>query len=299
MSPTGPRASDTPGVIGQRPLGSVLRRMRLAATERLLARLAGRHRADGLPDLAVPAFDHVGRQVVVWGRYEREELALLLRCAAPHLVGRGGVCLDVGANVGNHALAFAPHFHRVLAFEPHPRTAALLRANAMLAANVEVLELALSDHDGRALLAAPAGNAGMAKLQGEGASSGTPVALRRLDGLAQLTAQRVAMIKIDVEGHEAAVLRGGAELLRRDRPVVVFEQTPDGIGDDGDCEPLRLLREAGYAEFWTLEQLPREGRSRWLNRLRRLLLGDTLRLVRVQRLQRRFHAMVVALPGPR
>ena len=272
-----------------------LQRMRMAATSRYLADLGRRHLREGLPQLATFAFDHVGRAITIWGRYEREELELLMAATAP-LLARDGVCLDVGANIGNHAVFFADHFGTVLAFEPNPRCFALLQINAALKDNIECFCVGLSDADGHATLNVPPGNAGMASLAGSPAAGGAAVIceLRRLDGLQALASRRVAMIKIDVEGHEPEVLRGARELLRRERPVVVFEQSAEAIVD-GSSESIDLLRGAGYSRFWAVEHRPASG-SRLLDLALRLLVGERLRLVECGRFEKRFHSMIVALP---
>lgn len=272
--------------------------MRIAVTGRYLATLQRQHLRDGMPQVAAFAFDHVGQSITLWGRYERDELDLLMQAVAPHLAA-GGVCLDVGANIGNHAVFFADHFAEVLAFEPNPRTFALLQFNAGLRSNIRCFNVGLSDVDERASLSVPADNIGMATLHGSAGSGGLRVdcELRRLDGLLGLEALaqcRVSMVKIDVEGHEPEVLRGAHELLARDRPVVVFEQTAAEI-NGGSSIAIELLRSAGYQHFWTIEHLP-ASRSRWLNLARRVVFGERLRVVECERFEKRFHSMIVALP---
>lgn len=285
-------------VVHERRSSDTVARMGAAWVGRYLARRARRHLDDGLPQLAMFGFDHVGRAVTVWGRYERDELELLLETLnATQLLGRDGLCLDIGANIGNHALFFAPHFAQVLAFEPNPRTFTLLQLNATLAPNVRCFNVGLSDAAGSARLAVPADNIGMATLQPGAEGQAVACELQRLDDLPELTGQRVALVKIDVEGHEAAVLRGARAMLERDRPVVVFEQTAEDI-TDGCSSAMAVLREAGYGRWWTLEVQP-SGPWRWLNLVRRLLFGEVHRFVECDRLERRFHSMVVALPGRR
>lgn len=284
----------------QRHHRDTLARMAAAWVGRWLARRAQRFHAEGLPQLAVFGFEHVGRAVTVWGRYERDELDLLLQAlraegllptSGPH----PGLVLDIGANIGNHTLFFAPLAREVWAFEPNPRTGALLALNAALAPNVRVFHVGLSDKAGSATLHVPADNVGMATLQPGAPGQAVACTLQRLDDLPGLAQERVALVKIDVEGHEAAALRGGLQLLRRERPVVVFEQLASEVRADGGSATLDVLREAGYRRFWTL-QPPPEGRWRWLNLLRRLFTGDTLCLAECQRLAPRFHSMVIALP---
>lgn len=280
-------------VIQVRQLARVARRMHAAHVGRELQRLARQHLRDGLPQPAVFAFDHVGTAIALWGRYERDELELLMEALAPHLVA-AGVCLDVGANIGNHALFFADHFAGVLAFEPHLRTYRLLELNAELRPNIRCWNFGLSDTDGPARLAVMVENIGMATLHG-GAGAAVDCELRRLDGLDLLGGQRVSLIKIDVEGHEAAVLRGASALLARDRPVVVFEQAAAEL-EGGSSASIELLRQHGYRRFWTFERTP-AARWRWLGLLRRLLFGDVVRLVECSVFEKRFHSMIVALPA--
>ena len=286
-------------LVHQRRLTHTLARMQAAWVGRWLARRAQRHAADGLPQLALFGFEHVGRAISVWGRYERDELELLREALQARGLWRGdGLCLDIGANIGNHALFFAPHFREVWAFEPNPRTFTLLQLNAQLAANVRCFNIGLSDTAGAATLSVPAHNIGMATLQPGAAGVAVACELQRLDDLPGLAAQRVALLKIDIEGHEPAALRGALALLQRDRPVVVFEQLPEDIDAQGSSPTMAVLREAGYTRWWTLQTQP-AGASRWLNLLRRLLFGETQSLVECDHLARRFHSMVVALPAAR
>src|SRR5204863_5826088 len=76
------------------------------------------------------------------------ELAVLAE-----LVPRGGISVDVGANVGFFAYALADSADRVFAFEPSPDYAFFARW--MLRGRAEVRELALSDVSGRGTLCVP------------------------------------------------------------------------------------------------------------------------------------------------
>jgi FkbM family methyltransferase len=278
-----------------------LARMFAAWLCRWLARRAQRFHAEGLPQLAVFGFEHVGRAITVWGRYERDELELLLQALRaegllPEQGASSGLILDIGANIGNHALFFAPHAQEVWAFEPNPRTATLLALNAELAPNVRVFPFGLSDRAGSATLHVPADNLGMATLQAGASGQAVACSVQRLDDLPGLHAGPVVLVKIDIEGHEAAALRGGLQLLRRHRPVVVFEQLASEVRADGSTATLAVLREAGYRRFWTLVHNP-AGHSRVGNLLRRLLGGETLHFEACEALAPRFHSMVVALPA--
>lgn len=205
--------------------------------------------------------DAIGRRVRGVGAYEREVLAAIACIAAG--VSRCGVALDVGANIGNHAITLSRSFSRVLAFEPNPVMAAALKANALLngCTNIEVLEQGLSDRSTCGVLRQKqAGNSGTFEfVEGEdeasppleGADVAVAVAVMRGDDVLQANlspSDRIAMIKVDVEGCELAVLRGLVSHLERDRPVVCFE-----VRSPAEGEPVRrFLEDLGYLNFYAI-----------------------------------------------
>lgn len=182
--------------------------------------------------------------------YEPETSALL-----DVLIGDDDVVFDVGANWGYYALFIASRdgFRgRVEAFEPFPPTFGDLArtvAEAGLAATIGVHDWALSDRDGAATMAAWDGvQSGLARL-GAARSAGArrlEVPLRRLDSLAL---PDPAVIKIDAEDHEEAVLSGAGALLRRARPMVVFENWLNRATPRLTVGPLAVLADAGFRLF--------------------------------------------------
>jgi len=173
------------------------------------------------------------------------EISGLLSYLAPRLA----VVYDIGANWGFYPLllgtdpSFAGEIH---AFEVTPRTAADLRhvvASAGLAERVRIHAYGLSDRDGEARLEATR-HSYLARIVGADHAGATePVTVRRLDGLGLPPPQ---LIKLDVEGHEAAVLRGAAALLGRHRPLIVFESWHQPEQPERMLEPLRILAALGY-----------------------------------------------------
>lgn len=270
----------------------------------VLRPLARRHLAAGIRPLAVMSFDLIGSAIQVHGRWEGELLDLLGDYVQARADLAEGTMVDVGANIGTHALALAPHFAATLAFEPHPVMSQLLKINCRAAPSIEVLELALSDRVGEAELRSSADNQGGSSLTPAFGMAGqaAPQAVHRvacatLDSvLAERGGVDVSLVKIDIEGHEAAALRGMCETLARCSPVVVFEQAA-GQFSEGRSPSIDLLREAGYNRFLVPVRNADLGPGLWrgaLGGLVRCVVGTRMTLASVTRFEARDYDMILA-----
>ena len=146
----------------------------------------------------------------------------------PALCDRARVSVDVGANLGGYTLLLRKHSARVIAYEPNPDLATRLERVFRLSRSVEVRRCALSDTSGLAALRVPSdhGRSTIEAANDIGGREASPVEVetRRLDeeGLGE-----VGFIKIDVEGHELAVLRGAEGILRRCQPALLIEASEE------------------------------------------------------------------------
>ena len=130
--------------------------------------------------------------------------------------------MDVGANIGNHALYFAiTRGAAVHAFEPNPTSRHYLQKSldANRVEGVIVHAEALSDQQGTASLV-ESDDLGMVSVAPNRAGE---VRLARLDDFHFPGDPRVGLLKIDVEGSEAAVLAGAARTVRLHHPVIAVE----------------------------------------------------------------------------
>ena len=143
-----------------------------------------------------------------------------------HLVEAGTTAIDVGASIGMFSAEMARHAGKVLAFEANPEVAAFTRA--VVARNVDVINVALSSRAGRATLRMPRNRKGhgvtelaaIARQPSADDSIAIDVETKRLD---DFPVRACSFIKIDVEGHEEAVLEGAAALIARERPALMIE----------------------------------------------------------------------------
>ena len=208
--------------------------------------------------------EHVGRSVWTTGVFDLAVSEVLFRLTRP-----SDVLIDAGANLGYMtllgAVASGPA-GRVLAFEPNPHVAKWLKQNIERArqhyemATVDLHASALGAAAGTATLVLPAASAandGLAYIAdaregtdiherssdrgGAGHTIGVPVA--KLDDV--IGADRVGVMKIDVEGHEHQVLEGAAQALHAHRIRHIVFEDHHGAGSG----PMTLLREAGYEIF--------------------------------------------------
>lgn len=145
------------------------------------------------------------------------------------LAEKPGILVDVGASTGFYTVPAAQSGRRVMAIEPNPAIIPRLAANLALngcAHLVEIVQAAASDRDGTATLyvnpRVPLTSGASIEVATCSAPRKVTVPTRRLDDLLAETGE-ISCIKIDVEGHERAVLRGAAGIIARHRPALVCE----------------------------------------------------------------------------
>jgi FkbM family methyltransferase len=181
--------------------------------------------------------------------YNLEELEFL-RAHTP----RGGVFVDVGANVGTYAMVLAGHVGasgKVVAVEPHPVTHARLAFNraASHLTQVRLVAAAAGPSDGELMIETDGDNLGASHIvSGKARGNAIKVPSLRLQRiLGDAGVDRVDALKIDVEGFEDRVLTG----FFRDAPeslwpraVVIEHLSRDEWLED--C--IADMRSRGYAE---------------------------------------------------
>lgn len=205
--------------------------------------------------LTVNPQEIIGGDIIRQGVFDLAASELAWRLIRP-----GHLVVDVGANIGFCTLLYSRRVSPggwVHAFEPHPQLAGVLRANvarmqARRGGNVTVQEAAVAADPGRMLLAHShyfAVNQGISRLMDDAAVARDPelvghrVEVTTLDDV--FPTDHIDFLKIDVEGHEAAVMQGASKLfLERRVRHVLFEAE-----QHGESPGVRELREIGYEIF--------------------------------------------------
>ncbi len=150
------------------------------------------------------------------------------------LKDKNGDVLDIGANIGIMSVHLAQKVPNatVHAFEPIPDNATVLRKilKRFKLKNVQLYEFALGENEGNVEMILPIN--GKTKMQGlshvkhetidewnEGQEFEVPI--KKLDTL--FPEDRIQGIKIDVENFEYFVLKGGINILEKQKPIIYAE----------------------------------------------------------------------------
>ena len=198
-----------------------------------------------------------------WQRRELEKAIAALRAASAFRTG--GVFLDVGANIGAlsiYALRSGA-FSEAIAIEPDPHNFAILSRNIALNGfddRVRAIEAAASAAAGELQLIKHRKNFGAHSVEARcSASAADSICVRALaleDILTQqaIAPDEVSLVKIDVEGHELAVLEGMGQLLQVSVPILV-ELTAER--DDGErLQRFKALLCPHYDRVHDLSEIP-------------------------------------------
>jgi FkbM family methyltransferase len=173
-----------------------------------------------------------------FGLYDSQEMRFLLAW-----LRAGDTFLDVGANVAPYSLlATLIDGVTIVAFEPEAVARGRAAENIALndaADRIELVACAVGDLDGTARLTADR-SAKNALVGDDYEGDVEAVDVVSLDSFAhRRSLRRISLVKVDVEGHELAVLRGAAAALGAHRPALIVE-----CNDPGALE--RFARDHGY-----------------------------------------------------
>jgi FkbM family methyltransferase len=187
----------------------------------------------------------VSRSMDCYGEWCEAELDVLGQVIRP-----GDVVLDVGANIGTHAVFFAQRVTErgcVFAFEPQRLVFQTLCANVALNALVNVItrQQAVGKRAETIRLPVfdPRRDMNFGAICAAGHADGEPVQAIRVD---DLRLGRCDLIKVDVEGMECDVLEGARETIARHRPVLFVENNTI----EGSQAIISLIDSLEYDAYW-------------------------------------------------
>ena len=180
-----------------------------------------------------------------------------------HLVSKGDVTLDIGANIGVYSKYLSKYVGEegiVNAFEPISITYSFLTHNikSLNIKNVLCHNIALSDEPGETLMEIPSVIAGENFFRARIISSGYSdkkyktfkVIRKTLDSFTEIEKNNISFIKCDVEGHELEVLKGSKNTIEESKCSLLLEINDDPVINSKANAVVQFLTNLGYRSFW-------------------------------------------------
>lgn len=181
------------------------------------------------------------------GLHEPEEMSFVL-----HVLRAQDVFVDVGANIGSYTiLATAGAGARTVAIEPIPETFKRLKRNVRINEidhKIDCLQVGVSSEPGKLAFTSDMDTVNHVVAPGETAAS-LEVDVLTLDTIIPFC--NATVIKIDVEGHEYAVLRGASSVLQSPTLLAVVMET-NGSGSRygiDDQQLFRCMADHGFSPY--------------------------------------------------
>ena len=250
--------------------------------------------------LAIFAHDYIGVKTSIFGNYEKEEIADLLHFT--NSIGiklSEGTTIDIGGNIGIHAIEFSKISKKVLSFEPNPRVYEILKINTKNLNNIEIFNYGCGKKNETLNLQETFKNLG---------ASSAAFKVRYLDNTVKIQIKpldeifdnlsSVNLIKIDVEGMEADVVRGAEKVITKFLPVICFEQHEiDFLSKFHETETIDFLRSIGYKIFVIHQKSIKNPILKKINDIKQLIFGiiDEREVIETKKLNKKFYSMIFAV----
>jgi len=200
------------------------------------------------PILAQYSFDFISNEISIKGRYEDAYLSWIEKNLSKFTLNK--TTLDIGANIGNHAVAFSFISREVIAFEPNPKIFKLLDINKDINSNINIYNYGLSDKNEILNAYVPKHNIGGGTVNKKRVSNASSInykfKLKKLDSLKFMQKKNIGLIKIDIEGNELKAFKGMINLLMNQSPIIVFEKNDLYLKN----EDIKFLKKVGYQYFY-------------------------------------------------
>ena len=272
----------------------------LIPMRKMLTKISEDHLKEGNRQIVLPAFDYISNEITLDGVFEKKELATFIGwLKSLDIPTKESVCIDIGANIGNHSLYFSDYYQKVYSFEPSKKIFNMLSLNSKLVNNIECFNLGCSNQDKTALLSSISTNRGGSFILSEEREGEIEkIEVKPLD-ITLKDLHKIGLIKIDVEGHEYEVLEGAEKTIKDNMPIILFEQHENDFSDNSSPS-IEFLKKVGYKNFAILKKFPRvKGnflKQLIFNPVLVLFFGDQTRIELVKNIVPDFYEFIIALP---
>jgi len=199
-----------------------------------------------------PVFDkNIENVIYERGVYEQGTVSVL-----QDFLKAGDTFVDVGANIGWLSLIGAQKATKngkVYAFEPVPSTFDILKSNKEINnfTQITLKQFALGNKEENVTIYPEKENRGGASILNHQSENGVEIEVKTLDSLNLKTA--INVIKIDVEGFELDVLKGGINSIKKDKPKLIIEHSIERNNTAEQYEIYNWILDLGIYKIYKLK----------------------------------------------
>lgn len=198
--------------------------------------------------------DDLSRLIYIMGLFEPNEFAALSKILKP-----GMTVIDIGAHIGSYSIPMAKLVSPqgvVFSIEPSKREMTRLKENIRIneIKNIITKQIAISDTEGTVKLKVAEQNHNGQNTIGEFAYKikqlkNVKIKTRNLQNIInKYKIKNVDFIKIDCEGAEFKVLKGGSNILKKNPPILLIELLREALHKQGSDEKkiIKFLKNKKY-----------------------------------------------------
>ena len=262
--------------------------------------------------MTVFANDYIANHIVIDGFYEKFLLDnTLFFFDALNENTKNWVFIDIGANIGNHSIYFADHVKEVHAFEPNTTVFRILKINSENKENINCYNYGFGDKEGKYQLNIDQNNLGASFVDMDNKNKykddfqkSISINIDKLDNILGNFSQ-ADLLKIDVEGFEENVIKGGKNFIKKFQPIILFEQLLESDKEKDLNKVSNLLLKEKY-ELFTFSYPIRNKNflNRKLNNIKEIILNKKVikvDLVKVKKITREMlisgqGQLIIAMP---
>ena len=206
--------------------------------------------------------DLISIDIILNGLYEKHIIYFLKEQVFNKKIISNEICIDVGANIGNHTYIFSKFFDKVLSFEPNNNLFKLLNFNTESLSNVTTFNLAVSNNNQNKLFFENQRNLGASKIienkseKYDNEKNIKNVKSVYLDHFIDPSDyNKIRYIKIDAEDHDFYVLKGAKNIITSSKPLISIELKSYLYKRDlNNFESIIFLKELGYKYFYNINK---------------------------------------------
>ena len=258
------------------------------------------HKLRGNIQMTVFANDYIANHIVIDGFYEKFLLDnTLFFFDVLKENTKNWVFIDIGANIGNHSIYFADHVKEVHAFEPNPTVFRILKINSEYKKNINCYNYGLGETKGKYQLNIDQDNLGASFVDidnknKDNSQESISINIDKLDNILE-NFNHADLIKIDVEGFEENVLKGGKNFIKKFQPIILFEQLLESDKEKDLNKVSNLLLKEKY-ELYTFSYPIRNKKflNRKLNNIKEIISNKKVIKVDLVKFQKITREMIIS-----